>query len=560
MKKIFLFIFILLSVNIYSQITASVSTNPSCTGGTGSAIVFASGGNLPYAYTLSQNNVVLNSAIVSVTGYEFNNLSAGIYTIMITDVNGLTASINFTIPPQLTVTWTSISASCYGSYNGSLFVSASGGTAPYNYYLSNGTSPFNNNVYNNLTNGTYQLKVTDSYGCVVQSTVTITSPNQIISSVNIAGQTITVNTTGGVAPYQYSIDGITYQTGNVFNNLPVGTYNVSVRDANGCITVNSVTIVNNPPLSITASINNPNCSGDSGSIVLSVAGGQGAYQYNIDNGVYQTSNVFANVPSGNHIVNVKDAIGNTKSLSLTIVSPPALAATTATANLTASIIVSGGTPPYLYSANGVNYTTDNTFTFTTPGNATLYAKDTNGCIVSVATLLYVAAPLINGSSTASITLGAGSTLANVVVQGNNITWYNTPGSLRNVSNKTITETPLPLNTILVNGTTYYASQTISGYESQQRLAVTVTLTPLSAEDFVFNNFKYFPNPVQDSLSLLNTTVIDNVSISNILGEIVLTKTINNTNVALDLSGFTKGIYFVKVKAGSQEKVIKFVKE
>jgi SprB repeat len=526
MKKIFLFIFILFSINIHSQMNLTVSPSPSCTGGFGAATIVINGGNGPYNYVLSKNNVVYLSGSISTTVYTFANLSAAVYTVAITDANTATASVNFTIASQLIPTWTWTNTTCYGSNDGALFINASGGTAPYTYSLSNGTSPSSNNVYNNLASGIYQLKVTDSYGCVSQNTVTISSPDRLTSLINVMGQTITINTTGGVTPYLYSIDGIIYQTGNVFNNLPTGTYNVSVRDTNGCITVNPITIVNSPPLSITASINNPSCSGYGGSIVLNVTGGQGAYQYNIDGGAYQISNVFVNVLSGNHILNVKDAIGNTMSISITVVSPPALAATTATANLSATIIVSGGTPPYLYSANGTIYTIDNTFTFTSPGNATLYAKDANGCIINSTALLYVAAPLINGSSTASITLGAGSTLANVVVQGNNITWYSAPGTLRNASNKTITETPLPLNTILVNGTTYYASQTINGFESQQRLAVTVTLTPLSVQDFIFNNFKYYPNPVKDSFSLSNATVIDHVFISNILGEIILTKIIN----------------------------------
>jgi Secretion system C-terminal sorting domain len=76
---------------------------------------------------------------------------------------------------------------------------------------------------------------------------------------------------------------------------------------------------------------------------------------------------------------------------------------------------------------------------------------------------------------------------------------------------------------------------------------------LSTQDFVFNNFKYYPNPVQDSFSLSNTAVIDHVLVSNVLGEIVLTKTINNTNTALDLSVLTKGIYFVKVKPTVKKK-------
>jgi Secretion system C-terminal sorting domain/SprB repeat len=562
MKKIFLFIFILFSINIYSQMNLTVSPSPSCTGGFGSATIVINGGNGPYNYVLSKNNVVYLSGSIPTTVYTFANLSPTVYTIVVTDANTTTVSINFTIAPQLIPTWTWINTSCYGSNDGTLFINATGGTPPYTYSLSNGISPSSNNLFSNLASGTYELKVTDSYGCVFQSTVTIASPDRLISLINVTGQTITINTTGGVTPYLYSIDGISYQTGNVFSNLPVGNYNVSVRDTNGCFTSNVVTIVNSPPISVTASIVLPPCYGNVGSVNVLASGGQAPYTYSINNSPFQANTFFTNLVAGVYNFIVRDALGNQLPYTVIISQPEPLVATTTISNNN-NIIVNalGGSPLYNYSINNGAYQSSNVFTNLPIGNYRITVLDANGCNVTLNSVVNVAAPIINGNSNpVTLTLGTGSTLANVVVQGNNITWYSTSGTLRNVSNKTVTETPLPLNTILVNGTTYYASQTINGFESQQRLAVTITLAPLSAQDFVFNNFKYYPNPVQDSFSLSNTTVIDDVSVSNILGKIVLTKTINNTNAALDLSGLTKGIYFVKVKGDSQEKVIKIVKE
>lgn len=154
----------------------------------------------------------------------------------------------------------------------------------------------------------------------------------------------------------------------------------------------------------------------------------------------------------------------------------------------------------------------------------------------------------------SQTLIPGSTLADLVVSGENILWYNSD------LGKIATSSPLPLSTVLVDGTTYYASQTINGYESTNRLPVTVTLSTLSTGNFVFHNFNYYPNPITNSLTISNNSTIDSVDVISILGQKIMHKNVNDLQATINLSQLSKGIYFVKVISESQEKIVKIVKD
>ncbi|MEP6803560.1 MAG: T9SS type A sorting domain-containing protein, partial [Flavobacterium sp.] len=74
------------------------------------------------------------------------------------------------------------------------------------------------------------------------------------------------------------------------------------------------------------------------------------------------------------------------------------------------------------------------------------------------------------------------------------------------------------------------------------------------------NFSYYPNPVQHTLSINNTSNIDEVELISVIGKSVLTKKINNTHSEIDLSNVASGFYLLKVKAEGQTKTIKIVKK
>jgi len=91
-------------------------------------------------------------------------------------------------------------------------------------------------------------------------------------------------------------------------------------------------------------------------------------------------------------------------------------------------------------------------------------------------------------------------------------------------------------------------------------ATTTVVTNLSNESFVFNNLHFYPNPVKNNLTISNTSTIDSVEISSILGQKIIVKKTNDLQTEIDLSQFTNGVYFVKVISEGQEKTVKIIKE
>ena len=151
------------------------------------------------------------------------------------------------------------------------------------------------------------------------------------------------------------------------------------------------------------------------------------------------------------------------------------------------------------------------------------------------------------------TLPTGSTLFDVVVSGTNIQWYaSTTG--RNVSTGA-----LPLSTVLIDNTTYYASQTINGNESVERLPVTVHLT-LGIEEHHLASLILSPNPVKNNLTITTKTnaFLNSANIYNTLGQLVQVST--NPAESIDVSGLQSGSYFIKITSDKGIATGKFIKE
>ncbi|WP_294819833.1 choice-of-anchor L domain-containing protein [uncultured Flavobacterium sp.] len=152
----------------------------------------------------------------------------------------------------------------------------------------------------------------------------------------------------------------------------------------------------------------------------------------------------------------------------------------------------------------------------------------------------------------------GDTLADLEVEGESVLWYDNSGQA-GPPNTADTDNPLPLTTVLADGETYYASQTVYGIESVQRLAVTVHTTMGNGRD-LFEGFISYPNPVKDVMYISNTTAIDNVAVYSIVGQLVQRNAAGTDTVSLDLRSLAKGIYIVKVQSGNTEKTIRIVKD
>ena len=228
--------------------TVSPLNNVSCFGGSnGSAGATASGGTPGYSYMWANGQ-----STSSATG-----LSVGTYTVVVSDVNGCTATntVSISQPPILTNAFSNVlNVDCFGNNIGGATATGSGGTPQYTYAWN--TIPVQTSqTATGLFAGVYSVTVTDSAGCTRVDTVQIASPTTLtlfsptVINVDCFGNSTgiaTVNATGGSPGYTYSWNP-TSQTTATATGLPAGVYTVSVNDNNGCI-VKTIVQVTEPPL------------------------------------------------------------------------------------------------------------------------------------------------------------------------------------------------------------------------------------------------------------------------------------------------------------------------
>lgn len=179
-------------------------------------------------------------------------LTAGTYVVTISDALScsITRTVTITEPSEglAATTYVKNNVSCNGGADGKAYVHAEGGTPPYSYSW-NTTPEQTGDTASGLVAGAYSVTVTDANNCPVVKQVTITEPPVLNFSTSIVQSpicpgsttTITVTASGGTAPYEYKLDEGDYQASNSFTVEP-GTYNITVKDANGCTTTKEVTV------------------------------------------------------------------------------------------------------------------------------------------------------------------------------------------------------------------------------------------------------------------------------------------------------------------------------
>ncbi len=370
------------NVSISSNPTVTISnTNTGCTTNNGTATATPSGGTPGYTYFWS--NAQTNQTATS--------LSAGTYTVTITDTNGCTVTdvtniITSNGPTATTSVITNVN--CFNGNNGSASSSVSGGTPAYTYLWSNSQ---NTNIATNLTAGIYTLTVTDAGGCSYTSSVTITEPTAIsatITSTNIIcfglnNGTASVNPSGGIPNYTYLWDN--GETTPNASNLTPFTHHVTITDANSCTYITSVDITEPMQLLITPTQTDVLCLNDNnGSATATTSGGTPTYLYNWSNS--QTTVTISNLTAGTYTVTVTDSNGCTNSLSYNINQPTLLTSSiSGFTNITcfgqntgdATVIANGGTPNYSYLWNNSQNT--QTATNLIAGTYSVIVIDNNGC-------------------------------------------------------------------------------------------------------------------------------------------------------------------------------------
>ena len=344
---------------------------------------------------------------------SFTNLAAASYTIYIRDVANKTCSVKLgdypvTQPANISITSVpTVDPKCFGESNGSITVNATGGTAPLTYSI--GGVFQSQNLFSNLAAGLFTVTVKDNAGCTKQSDVTLNAPQKIVpvatkTDVTCAGpntgQITITGVTGGIAPYQYSIQGGatgTYLTTATFPNLAAGTYNVRVKDANSCESdIISLVVKGAVTLDVVATpVDVRPCNGgNTGAINLTFNSGTAPYQYNIGAGnkpLVGTS--ITGLGAGNYNITITDGAGCVKNLGVVVISEPSpiqitgitptnVTGCAATPNGSIFIAAGAGADPLSYSVdNGVTYGTSNNITGLGAGTYHVKVKNNYGCVV-----------------------------------------------------------------------------------------------------------------------------------------------------------------------------------
>lgn len=306
-----------------------------------------------------------------------------------------TDQITIFYPSALNVNLANVNLNCSGdSVNITPIIT--GGTAPYQYQWSTGSTAINIWAHQ----GSYCVTITDALGCSLTDCGTVTTPAPLTISMSATAATSnggndgTASTIigGGTPPYSYNWtpgnpagDGTANITGLLY-----GVYTVTVTDASGC-QIHSSVVVNEPRCNgfqVTASATSVSCfGGENGTATATPVTGTGPFSYTWTTTPQQTTQTAVNVPAGVYQVIVLDLSNNCNAIAnVTITQPPQLTTTTTQSNVTtiggnngsATVNAFGGTPGYNYLWS--NSGTTATINSLVAGSYSVTVTDQNGCV------------------------------------------------------------------------------------------------------------------------------------------------------------------------------------
>ncbi len=371
------------------SITAISAADAKCSGDAdGSASVSILGGEEPYNYAWSNGGT---SALIE-------NLSAGTYTVTVTDDNGTTqvASATVSQPSVINANLLGNPITCNGIDDGYVLAVSFGGTGQHDYLWSNGET---NAEISDLQPGVYSLTITDENGCTKTSDYEVTEPDELVvtamgDDVDCFGGndgTVTSSFAGGTGNslnYLWN-NGATTKD---LSNIAAGEYTVTATDGNGC-TATATYVVGEPALLEAATTGTfVSCNGGmDGSATASYSGGYGDATYLWSNG--ETTEKIENLSTGTYSVTITDENGCTATSSVNLTDPAMLAVNgTGTdvscfgmANGEALANHTGGTGDvmYLWSTGA----TTASISDLVPGEYTVTTTDENGCEASTSIII-----------------------------------------------------------------------------------------------------------------------------------------------------------------------------
>lgn len=422
-------------------ITKDSVTHNQCYADTAGTITLEfAGGRGTLVYSIDGGTTWKNS------GETFENLGAGDYLATIMDGTGCTKDTTITItePTEIKISYTVTPINCYGSDDGEIEISATGGTGPYQFSLDS-IPDFSNatGLFSGLGVDTLYIGVQDALGCEVYGdTVYMTYPDSVqIDSLDLFNTTcagdnndgaIVVYASGGTGEMYYSLDGGTLSTDSAFLDLSPADYTIHVEDERGCTIYADSTVTITGPIPIVYDsiqiVNVTTCYGDStGQISVYASGGSGTYQYSLDGVNFQDSRTFNDLPAGTHTISIIDDGGCVGPDTSVIVSQPTRVRVSSldvdhpsecNGETEGSIIIHaiGGVGGYefLIDTTGAVWKSDSLFENLPINSYHFEIADSNGCTASIDTAIVliesvtatfnVTPVTCNGASDGSITV------------------------------------------------------------------------------------------------------------------------------------------------------------
>lgn len=460
--------------------TVSV-TQPTCSVSTGSITV-----------TTSAATYSFDDGLTFVYADTKTNLVPGVYKIKIKNAAGCISdaiSATVTTPAPLPSPTFVISQPDCNVALGSIKIS----TIAAEYSFDNGITYGTSDTKSNLSAGTYNLMIKDSFGCfslagiatVIQQPITPAAPQ--ISVTQSSGCTNSIGTVAiiSAAAFYSFDDGVTWVTTSS-SNLNPGSYKIRIKlTATGCSSPSTIATIDPPlnapllPLFVVAQPNS--CVNPFGIITITST----ENQYSFDGGVsYSSSATSSSLSPGTYLLKVKNSAGCESGAVSVTINSPIDTPKKPTANVTqidcaspfGQIIINETASQYSID-DGLSWQNSNIFKTLLPNTYSLKIKNNLGCI-SVPTSVVLntfnnPTPKPTANANQSFCVQQNSTIGNIVATGTSLLWYSS----------TTATTPLALNIPLVNGETYFVTQTINSCESERALVkVTIIATPAPTAD------------------------------------------------------------------------------